>query len=234
MSPSANRIAALAALAAASALALGLLPGCGGDDSDGSSGSLGGVAEAEERYKGLFQNGTQLGDPKAKQGVVVFVDLQSPESAAFFAEQLPGIIDRHVRNGEVVLQLRVIARLGPDSRAAQQWAVGAQLQNLVWQFSDIFFANQGEPDSGYVTESFLTEVAEAAGVDVEQAEERFETDLQRTARADNQVTARLIGVESVPDFFLYAVGVDKPVRIVPEAATVDAFSEALEAARQGG
>lgn len=227
-----THIRALLALLAAIAT-VGLLAACGSDDGDDES-SLKGADEAAERFEGLDQNGTQIGDPQAKAGVVVYVDLQSPESAKFFADELPGVIDRHVRNGEIVLQLRPIPLLGPDSRLAQGWAAGAQLQNRIWEFSDVFFANQGEPDSGYVTDAFLADVAEAAGADPAEIEAALGGEAAEGAIADNDGTARALKVDEVPDFYLYEIGAEKPVRMVLDEPTVEGFSDALEAARNAG
>ena len=62
-----------------------------------------------------------------------------------------------------------MAILGPDSEKAARMGAAARLQNRGWQFAEAFFANQGEEGSGYVTDVFLREQAEAAGLDVERA-----------------------------------------------------------------
>lgn len=225
MSTRSRQIAALAALVAAL-----LLAGCGGDDSDSSGVSISGADEVDEFYDGIIQNGTQLGDSNVEAGVTIFIDLQSPESAEFVTEALPDVIDRHVRSGELQLNLRVVDQLGGDSGVAQRWAGASQLQNRVWQFSELFMRNQGEPDSGYVTDEFLEAVAEGAGVDVEQAQADLPTNAVDAAVLENEGRVKNLGIKTTPSFVLFEIGADKPRIIEVQPLTADAFSAALESA----
>ena len=43
-------------------------------------------------------------------------------------------------------------------------------QNKLWNFIDVFYFNQGEENSGYVTPSFLHSIDKAAGVDSAKAD----------------------------------------------------------------
>ena len=75
-----------------------------------------------------------------------------------------------MRPGDVLYELRVISFLGEDSGEAAEMAAAAALQNRLYEFAETFYLNQGEENSGYVTEEFLTEIAEKTpGLDVEQA-----------------------------------------------------------------
>ena len=48
-------------------------------------------------------------------------------------------------------------------------AAGAEQQGRLWPFLEAFYATQGEENSGYVTDDFLRQVAQAAGVDADKA-----------------------------------------------------------------
>ena len=74
-------------------------------------------------------------------------------------------------------------------------------QGKLWSFVETFYANQGEENSGYVTDDFLKGVATAAGVDADQG--RWTTprpaapqDALDTADAD----AQAVGADSTPTF----------------------------------
>jgi predicted DsbA family dithiol-disulfide isomerase len=62
----------------------------------------------------------------------------------------------------------------------------------------VFFANQGEENSGYVTEAFLRRVAGAAGVDADEA--LAQADSAATQRQLDRAAAAAprLGVDSTP------------------------------------
>jgi protein-disulfide isomerase len=121
--------------------------------SSGGGGSAGTVAGSLD---GIPENGAVLGDPKAPVTLIEFADLQCPY-CGYVATQgaLPAVIDRYVRTDKVKVELRLVSFLGPDSQRAATVAAAASEQDKLWQFADAFFANQGEENSGYVTDSFL-------------------------------------------------------------------------------
>jgi predicted DsbA family dithiol-disulfide isomerase len=74
----------------------------------------------------------------------------------------------YVRSGEVQLDMRLVSILGPDSGTAARYALAAGRQNRLWQFTEVFFAEQKAEGSGYVTQDFLRDIAEQVpGLDVE-------------------------------------------------------------------
>ena len=85
------------------------------------------------------------------------------------SENLPDLITKYVRTGKVKLQARTLSFLGPDSVRAAKVAAGAAQQGKLWAFLETFYASQGTENSGYVTDDFLTGVANAAGVDADRA-----------------------------------------------------------------
>jgi protein-disulfide isomerase len=117
---------------------------------------------------GIPENHGVLGDPKAPVTVTEYVDLQCPVCAEAARTTLPAILDE-VRAGKVKLDARTLHFLGPDSVRAARVAAGAERQGRLWAFLEAFYARQGTENSGYVTDDFLREVANAAGVDASQA-----------------------------------------------------------------
>ena len=109
-----------------------------------------------------------LGDPKAPITVTEYLDLQCPICAEASKANLPDLIKNYVRTGKVKLQARTLSFIGPDSVTAAKFAHGAEQQGKLWAFLETFYASQGQENSGYVTDDFLSQVAKAAGVDAEQ------------------------------------------------------------------
>jgi len=132
--------------------------------SGGDSGNLQAVAEVEEELQGIPQDGMVLGQPGAEVAALEFADLQCPVCKAYSEQVLPQIVETQVRTGEAKLDFRAYTIIDADSVPAAAAAIAAGEQGKGWNFVEIFYRNQGLERSGYVTDDFLTAVAEAAGV----------------------------------------------------------------------
>jgi protein-disulfide isomerase len=117
-----------------------------------------------QQLHGIPQDGTVLGDPKAKVTVVEFGDLQCPVCQEFSTQVAPDLISQVVRKGEADYDFRQFTIIGPDSATAAKAALAAGEQGRYWNFVELFYRNQGIEESGYVTDSFLENVAKGAGV----------------------------------------------------------------------
>jgi protein-disulfide isomerase len=227
----------LAGFAAVILIAAIVISVAGSDDDDSSAGSEdsgSATAVVEETLDGIPQEGVVLGDPDAPETIVEFVDLQCPFCAEFSTQAFPDVVEQFVRPGDVSYELRVISFLGEDSGEAAEMAAAATLQNRLFDFTETFYLNQGEENSGYVDDDFLTEIGEQTpGLDTDAAlEERTSTEAQAIID-ENESTAQEFGVSSTPTFFLVSGG-GQPVEILPSDLTAQAFADALEAARSGG
>jgi protein-disulfide isomerase len=184
----------------------------GGDDNSGGGGggTPSDAAMVRKLYAGIPQTGAFLGSPDAPLRMVEFADLQCPFCAQYARNVLPTIVKRYVRGGRLRLEWRPLAFLGDDSKPAAAAAAAAGVQNRMWQFTDLFYLNQGQENSGYVTDAFLRGIA--LGADAKPA--------PVLAAANSPVTPPLLveaahqadrlGVQSTPTFFVAARG--KPLR----------------------
>ncbi len=136
----------------------------GNQSEGGDSGELEGVAEVKRELSGIPQDGMVLGDPKAKVTVLEFADLQCPVCKGYSEEVLPQIIENRVRSAEAKLSFRNFVIIDKLSIPAGAAALAAGEQRRGWNFVELFYRNQGIERSGYVTDEFLTAIAEAAGV----------------------------------------------------------------------
>jgi protein-disulfide isomerase len=170
------------------------------------------VASASSLFAGIPEHNGVLGDPKAPVTVTEYLDLQCPICQEASTSTLPALVRDYVKTGKVKLQARTLQFIGPDSVRAAKVAAGAERQGRLWPFLETFYANQGEENSGYVTDAFLRQVSAAAGVNASaalgQADSAFAQGRLSLANSD----ASKLGVDSTPTFTV-ARG-DGPARVV--------------------
>ncbi len=130
----------------------------------GDAGNVEGAAEVNAMLRGVPQEQLALGRPNATVTLVEFGDLQCPSCKHYSEEVIPQLIEGSVRRGEAKIDFRNYTIIGPESVPAGAAAIAAGKQGRGWNYVEIFYRNQGEEVSGYVTDQFLTAVARAAGV----------------------------------------------------------------------
>ena len=130
----------------------------------GDAGNIQGAAEVDALLRGISQDGLELGRPGAPVTLVEFGDLQCTGCKAASEDLLPQLIEGPVRRGEARIDFRNFAIIGAESVPAGAAAIAAGAQGRGWNFVELFYRNQGEEDSGYVTDEFLTALARRAGV----------------------------------------------------------------------
>jgi protein-disulfide isomerase len=162
-----------------------------------------GAAQTNALFAGIPQSGIYLGSAKAPVTLVEFGDLQCPFCRQFADNVLPTIVARYVRPGRVRLQWRSMTFIGDDSTKAAQMAEAAGLQNRLWPFIDLFYRNQGQENTGYVTDSFLRGIGGGVrGLDVDRAmSDRGNLEVQQMLSAAN-AAAQQFGVSSTPSFLI--------------------------------
>jgi protein-disulfide isomerase len=105
-----------------------------------------------------------IGRPDAPVHLFEYGDLQCPFCKEFSEAEIPAVIEGPVDAGEAKITFRNLLIIGPDSLPAGAAAIAAGAQGRGWNYIETFYRNQGEENSGYVTEDFLEAVARAAGV----------------------------------------------------------------------
>jgi protein-disulfide isomerase len=105
-----------------------------------------------------------LGQADAPVHLFEYGDLQCPWCKEFSENEIPAVIKGQVDAGKAKITFRNLLIIGPDSLPAGAAAIAAGEQGRGWDYIETFYRNQGEENSGYVTEDFLEAVARAAGV----------------------------------------------------------------------
>ena len=149
---------------------------------------------------GIPEHDGVLGDPKAKITVTEFLDLQCPICAEASKQTLPTLINDYVRTGKVKLEARTLHFIGPDSAKAARAAAAAQQQGKLWPFVEAFYAAQGTENSGYVTDGFLRDVADAAGLDAGKLLDAAKQPATQQGMAEANEEAARLKVDSTPTF----------------------------------
>jgi protein-disulfide isomerase len=190
--------------------------------------TLPGQTESNERFAGIPQQGIDLGNPKAPVTMVEFADLQCPFCQQYTTTVFPTLVADYVRTGKVRMEFRNVSILGTDSVRAAQMAGAAGLQNKLWPFIDIFYNNQGEEKTGYVTDSFLTKIGSAVkGLDVAKAmNDRGIASVQKQLdTAQTEMTAN--GFQGTPSFLIGRTG-GTLAPLTVSAFQVDQFTKPID------
>lgn len=154
-----------------------------------------------EAVRGVPQSGTVLGKPKAAVKVVEFADLQCPVCRSYMEQSLPDIVKQYVKTGKAKVELKLLAVLGADSVTAAKAAMAAEKQNLEWDYSEVFYQNQGSENSGYVTEDFLKEIAgKVPGLDVKKWEADLSDPSLEQQLEKNTAAAKKAAIKGTPTF----------------------------------
>jgi protein-disulfide isomerase len=187
-------------------------------------------AAVGELFGGIPQRGVTLGEPDAPATLIEFADLQCPFCAQYTTGALPAVIDDYVRTGRLKLELRLLRFIGPDSERGAEVAAAATLQDRGWQFSDLFFRNQGPENSGYATNDFRQRLARATpGLDVAQLESDLDSAPARALIRQAERQANRLGVTGTPAFFVRS-GNGPPQPLELSSLDAESVSTALDSA----
>ena len=226
-------IGAAIAIAVVVAVVLVLVSSGGSNDSGSGSASGGtapaqikGTKEVSSMLDGIPQDGNALGKKSAKVTLIEFADYQCPFCRDFALNTLPVIINDFVRPGKVRMELRTLTFIGPDSEAAARAGAAAGKQNLEWNFTDLFYYNQGQENSGYVTDDFIDSLYEAAGIDAAKANAFRKTDAAAAPAKEADAEAQKYGIQSTPSFVVGPTG-GPYTKLDVDISNPDGFKAAL-------
>jgi protein-disulfide isomerase len=174
--------------------------------------------EIASLLNGIPQKGNALGSPTAPVTLQYFGDLECPICKEFTTEALPSIIPKLVRTGKLKIEYRSMStatgnaeRGGSEPsemfKTQQVAAYAAGKQDKAWYFIETFYHEQGEEDSGYVTEKFIQGIAEQVpGLNLTQwTSDRSDPELANEIETDAQA-ANNEGFTGTPSFLIGHTG----------------------------
>jgi protein-disulfide isomerase len=173
----------------------------------GDAGNVEGKTDVDRLLKGIPQERLVLGKPDAAVTLLEFGDLQCPVCKGYSEDVLPQVIEDPVRRGDAKLDFRNYTIIGPESIPAGAAAIAAGEQGRGWSFIELFYRNQGEEDSGYVSDEFLTAVARAAQVpDIGKWNRDRHSNAVLAEVEETTAEARQLGFSGTPSFAIEGPG----------------------------
>jgi hypothetical protein len=166
----------------------------------------GAVGTIDSLLAGIPQSSNTLGRAKAPVTLRWFGDMECPFCKEFTLGALPSIIQRWVRGGQLKIEYFSMETATREPKVFQRQevaALAAGLQDKMWNYLETFYHEQGEEDSGYVTEHYLQEIArQVSGLNQALwAEDRHDPTLP-TRLAAALVVVRRAGFTGTPAFLI--------------------------------
>jgi protein-disulfide isomerase len=190
------------------------------------------VAAVNTLIGGIPQSANTLGNPNAPVTLQYFGDLECPICKEFTLGALPAIVQKWVRTGKVKIEYHSMetATREPEVFDSQQIAAyAAGKQNKAWNFIETFYHEQGEEDSGYVTESYLQGLAQQVpGLNLTQWTNDRSNPALATEVATDKQAANNAGFTGTPSFLIGKTG-GTPSKLEYSSLTdPSSFNEAIE------
>lgn len=199
-------------------------------NSGGDPSNLSETAEVGKLLTGIPQSATVLGNPNAPVKVFEYGDLQCPYCKANAEEVTPPIIENQVRQGEASITFRNFIIIGPDSVPAGEAALAAGAQGKGWNFIELFYRNQGEENSGYVTEKFIESIGKGAGIpDLTKWNEERKGGKYKKQVEETTKQAEKLGFGGTPSFAIEGPG-SNGLELIGTPETTGQIEEAIEKA----
>jgi len=156
---------------------------------------LQGVGDAQRIFGGVPQEGDRVGSDNAPVTIQVFNDLQCADCREDFLSTVPSLVEDYARPGDVKLLWRHYSNSENVRQLGFFGAEAAAEQNYGWNYTYLFFRNQGEAKTFGVDQEFL----ESLAVGVERLElpewrAALEEELERT---EGPIAQRLDGYEEL-------------------------------------
>ena len=188
------------------------------------------VTAVNAMFSGIPQSSNTLGNPKAPVTMTYFGDYECPVCQAFTLQGgFPQLVANDVRAGKVKVVYKSFCTAtcngpGPTVFNTQQVAgLAAGKQNLFWQFTELFYREQGQENTGYVNEAYLNGLArQTTGLNLTKWQaDRNDASLSAQVAADGNA-GKSIGVSGTPTLiFQGPKGQAAPSSAVPTYAQLE-------------
>jgi protein-disulfide isomerase len=156
-----------------------------------------GIAEAQELFGGVPQEGDRLGSNDAPVTIQVFNDIQCSTCRDDFLNTIPGLMEEYVRPGDVKLLYRHYSNAETPQELGFYGAEAAADQGYGWQYIYLFFRSQEEAKR-FTSERAFNDFAKSIAGGVEELDiEEWERDVEENGASDGAIQKRLEGYEEL-------------------------------------
>jgi protein-disulfide isomerase len=161
------------------------------------------IAAVSTLLSGIPQSGATLGNPKAPVKITYYGDLECPVCQAFTLQGgFPQLVQHEVRSGkaQVTFSPFQTATRDPQTFQTQQIAaLAAGMQKKFWDFTELFYRQQGAEGTNYVTEDYLDTLAhQVPGLNYNQWLQDRKNPALLAEEQGQTATAAGLGVNSTP------------------------------------
>lgn len=190
------------------------------------------IAAVENLLSGIPQSGTRLGNPKAPVTMTYYGDLQCPICQQFtLSGGFPQLVANDVRSGKVQVVYKAFQTATQDPnvfKSQQVAALAAGQQQRFWNFAELFYREQAQENSGYVTDAYLKGLAQQIpGLNVAKWQAvRGSAALSTQVAADEQ-SGTSAGVQGTPTLVFQG-----PKGKVPAPSSVPSYSDLEHSIKQ--
>ncbi|MDE1852530.1 MAG: DsbA family protein [Thaumarchaeota archaeon] len=143
-----------------------------------------------------------LGTSGTQFTIYEFGDFQCPSCDYWFKTQGQAIVQNIVDTGKAKLVWRDFIIYDSDSRLAANAAYAAGEQGKFWQFHDLLYANQGQANSGWVTQQLMVRFAQQLGLNVTEFTQSMNSGKYNSLIDSNYQAGLQVGVQGTPTFFV--------------------------------
>ena len=203
------------------------------------------VAEVVALDPGTYPNADDntLGDPNAPITIEEFADFQCPFCERFHNETEPLLKQYYIETGKVHFVFRSMGNFVSDniargrgtpatteSRDAAMAAYCAGDQDRFWDMQAHIFANVLGEDVGSFSDRRLKEIADAAGLDMQQFNSCYDSGKYEDRVRQDFEDGQAAGVNGTPGFLVtYTVNGETRSRLIEGAQPFSTFQQELEA-----
>lgn len=193
------------------------------------------VTNVNNLLTGIPQSGNRLGNPKAPVTMTYFGDYQCPVCKAFTLQGgFPQLVQNEIRQGKVQVLYKSFCTAtcnGPDPSVfnTQQVAgLAAGKQNKFWNFTELFYNEQGQEDTAYVTSAYLTGLAnQISGLNMATWKSDQNDQTLTSQVSSDQADARNLGVQGTPTLIFKG-----PKGQAAPSASVPTYAQLQQAIKQ--
>jgi len=220
-----NRRYIIGAIVAA-VVVVGVLVGISLLGKDDGPSSIESAETVQAEFEGVPSSGPTIGEPGAPVEIVEYGDTSCPVCKDASETSIPQVVDEFVKSGQAKMTFKPIAFI---SRSSERGALGAEaagMQDAMWPFVTLIYANQGpETEQDWLTDDLLEEAASDLGLDVEKWKADYQGDAVASEFFKRNDEATADNVTGTPFFVVKGPNGEESFS---GAAGLSKFREAIE------
>ena len=195
-----------------------------GNGGDKTVSTITGAEAVQTEFAGLDQTGSTIGKASAPVEIIEYGDTSCPICKNASQDLIPAVIDRWVRTGKAKMTFRPVAFISPSSERGALGAEAAAMQDAMWPYVTLLYANQGPEQEDWLTDDLAKETAGALGLDTGKWQSDYEGEAVNSAffTADSQWKAA--GGTGTPTFEITGPG---GKQVFEGAQDIAKFEEAI-------